>query len=135
MKAFECRMCGDCCYGEGGIYLDVDERKRIAGFLGITVDDFFSGYCEKRHGRVYIRTGEDNFCIFRNREKGCAIHEVKPKRCALWPYYPANIRDRDTWGLAMVACRGINRKCSFEEFVRQAPIVALREEPEREKSG
>ena len=22
MKAFDCKMCGDCCYGDGGIFLD-----------------------------------------------------------------------------------------------------------------
>lgn len=97
-----------------------EERKRIAAFLEISTDDFFSRFCEERNGRIYVKTGKDNFCIFYERGKGCFIHTVKPERCSLWPYYPANIRDKDTWEMAKWACRGINRESSFEEFVRQS---------------
>jgi Fe-S-cluster containining protein len=67
-----------------------------------------------------VATGEDNFCIFYEEGKGCRIHPVKPARCSLWPYYPANVKDRETWEMAKLACRGIDRKCSFEEFVRES---------------
>ena len=120
MKAFECKMCGDCCFGEGGIFMDEKEQKRIAAFLEISADDFLSRFCEERNGCIYVKTGEDNFCIFYQRGKGCAIHLVKPARCSLWPYYNANINDEETWDMAKWACRGINRECSFEEFVRQS---------------
>ncbi|MDZ7699508.1 MAG: YkgJ family cysteine cluster protein [Deltaproteobacteria bacterium] len=120
MKAFECRMCGECCYGEGGIYLSRNEQERLARFLSISREDLFSGYLEERNGRVYIRVGADNFCIFYRKGVGCTIHPVKPERCALWPYYPANITDEDTWVLAKLACRGLNRECAFDDFVREA---------------
>ena len=113
-------MCGDCCYGEGGIFMSEEEQKRIAVFLEISTDDFLSRFCEDRNRRIYIKTGEDNFCIFYKRGKGCAIHPVKPARCSLWPYYNANVNDEETWDMAKLACRGINRECSFEEFVRQS---------------
>jgi Fe-S-cluster containining protein len=113
-------MCEDCCYGEGGIFMNVEERKRIAAFLKISSDDFLSRFCEERNGVIYVKTGEDNFCTFYQRGKGCAIHPVKPARCCLWPYYNANVNDKETWDMAKLACRGINRECSFEEFVRQS---------------
>ncbi|MGM0426311.1 MAG: YkgJ family cysteine cluster protein [Thermodesulfobacteriota bacterium] len=123
MKAFECRMCGECCYGEGGIYLTGDEQKALARFLDISLEMLFKIYLEQRNGRMYIRTGTDHYCIFYKKGAGCAIHPVKPLRCALWPYYSANVTDRETWEMAKTACRGLNRECSFEDFVREADAV------------
>jgi Fe-S-cluster containining protein len=120
MQAFQCRTCGDCCYGEGGISVEAEEIQRISHFLGINSEDFISRFCEERHGRLYVKTGPDNFCIFYDKEKSCLIHPVKPDRCSLWPFYPAIVNDRENWELAKDACPGINPECSFEAFVRQA---------------
>lgn len=119
IKAFECLRCGTCCYGDGGIFLDEGEIRRIARFLGLSAEGFVTEYCETRIGRVSIRTGPDRYCVFHHKEKQCLIHPVTPRSCALWPFYPANLRDRDTWNLAKGACPGINPDCPFEEFVRQ----------------
>ena len=120
MKAFDCRRCGECCYGEGGIYVEEEERKSIACFLNLTLENFLSGFCEVKYGRYYIITGQDGFCIFFNRERGCLIHPVKPGRCSQWPFYPAILKDRANLEMARDACPGINPECSFEEFVRQS---------------
>ena len=114
-------MCGECCYGEGGIFMEEEERKRIAEFLGLGLEDFLSEYTEKRNGRIYAKVGADNFCIFFQKGKGCTIHPVKPARCDLWPFFPANVADEETWNNAKLACRGINRDCSFEDFVKASP--------------
>ena len=120
MKAFECRMCGNCCYGEGGIFLEEKQPEQIARFLGIAAPEFVDQYCEERHGRHYIKTGPDKRCLFYNEKESCLIHPVKPARCNLWPFYPAIMRDEDGWKEAQDACPGINPDCSFEEFVRQS---------------
>ena len=120
MKAFECRQCGDCCYGEGGIFVDPGESERIARFLDVTLETFLSRFCDEKYGRYYIRTGSDNLCIFYNREESCQIHPVKPKPCSLWPFYPAIINDKEAWELTKDACPGINPDGSFEEFIRQS---------------
>ena len=113
-------MCGNCCYGEGGIFVEGEETERIARFLGITPEAFLSRYCEKRHGRFHIKTGPDNYCTFYEKEKNCLIHPVKPERCSLWPFYPAIVTDKENWEMAKEACPGINPDCPFEEFVRQS---------------
>ncbi len=118
-KAFECQMCGECCYGEGGIFLQEGEAERISRFLEMDIKTFGEQYCEEKNGKVYLKTGADGYCIFYAKDKGCLIHPVKPKRCADWPFYRANMEDPDTWNLAKQACPGINPNCSFEEFVRQ----------------
>jgi uncharacterized protein len=120
MKAFECKMCGMCCYGEGGIFLTEGEKEKIADFLGISVEYFLHQYCETRHHRLYLKVGSDNYCIFYDQKKRCLIHPVKPKRCILWPYYPAIVADEETWDQAKDGCPGINPDASFEDFVREA---------------
>jgi len=118
-RAFQCRMCGQCCYGEGGIFLEEDEVERISRFLGMDAASFLSRFCEESHGRFHIKCGPDHWCIFFHQEKKCLIHPVKPKRCTLWPYFPAILADEENWELARDSCPGINPNCSFEEFVRQ----------------
>lgn len=120
MKAFECKMCGSCCYGEGGIYVSRDEIDRIAGYLCITSESFNSRFCERKNDRNYIKTGADKFCIFYDQEKKCTIHQCNPGPCSLWPFYPALLKDEENWEMAKDACLGINQDCTFEEFVMQA---------------
>ncbi|MFC1892301.1 YkgJ family cysteine cluster protein [Thermodesulfobacteriota bacterium] len=120
IKAFDCRMCGDCCYGKGGIIVKPDEVEKISGSLGLTPASFRSDYCLEMNGTLSITTGKDGFCIFYDKEKKCLINTVKPEICSLWPFFPANIKDKDSWELAKDACPGINTDCSFEDFVKQA---------------
>lgn len=120
MKAFECRMCGTCCYGEGGISVKENEVVRIAGFLGLPPDSFTKKFCIERDGRFSIKTGPDKFCLFYDEKKKCLIHPVKPSPCTQWPFFPAIVRDVDNWEMAKGACPGINPDCSFKEFVKQS---------------
>ena len=119
MKAFECKQCGACCYGEGGIQVSGAEVKVAAAFLGMPPASFIRKFCEKRSGKLSIKTGSDGYCIFYDHEKKCLIHPAKPRSCVLWPFYLALLKDRDNWDLVKEACPGINPDCPFEEFVRQ----------------
>ncbi|MFP4037196.1 MAG: YkgJ family cysteine cluster protein [Desulfobacteraceae bacterium] len=120
IKAFSCRMCGECCRGEGGITITSEELERMASYLGISAEAFKRDFCVKNNGRLSIATGDDGFCSLYEQGKGCTVHPVKPERCAIWPFYPALLRDPAAWREAMDACPGINPECPFEEFVRQA---------------
>ena len=120
MRPFECKMCGECCYGEGGIAVEEEEIQRIAFFLDLDQESFLSGYCYENHNRIYVKTGQDGYCIFFHKEKNCLVHPVKPEICSLWPFYPANLKDPENWELAKDACPGINPDASFEEFIKQS---------------
>lgn len=120
MKVFECKKCGACCQGEGGIFVLGDEIERIARFLGITAESFLSTWCHLRNRRHYINTGADGCCAFYDRERQCTIHPVKPGPCSLWPFYPALLNDRENWAMAKEACPGINPNTSFEQFRNQS---------------
>ena len=118
MRLFECKMCGDCCYGEGGICVEEDEIAQISFFLGMDREPFITGYCYERHDRYNLKTGKDGFCIFYHKDKNCLIHPVKPTICSLWPFFPANLRDKVSWEMAREACPGMNQDISFEDFVQ-----------------
>ena len=117
-------MCGTCCYGEGGIFVEMSEIDKIAGFLGISPESFTSKFCREKDGRFWIDIGGDKFCIF-YEEKKCRINPVKPGICSLWPFYPGILRDEDTWEAAKDACPGINPDCPFDDFVRQAKELVI----------
>jgi len=120
MKAFECKRCGDCCYGEGGILVDKDDVEEIAAFLGISQAFFLLWYCEIRNGKTHVRTRRDGYCVFFDRSSLCLIHPVKPAPCREWPFCPALLKDRENWEMAKDACPGINPDASFDDFLREA---------------
>ncbi len=119
MKAFDCKMCGQCCFGRGGIIVSDEEVARISESLNIEPEEFKSKYTEVRNGQRMLEVGEDNFCIFFDQKKQCTIHTVKPDICYLWPFYDANMNDEYSWDMAKDACPGINPDATFEEFVKQ----------------
>ena len=122
MKAFECKMCGECCQGQG-ITLKDEEIKRIARFLDMKEDEFKERYCNRKRGRYELKTADSNYCIFlkkKGKNKVCGIHPVKPELCKRWPFFNAIISDEDEWKMVKDFCPGMNPESSFKDFVEQA---------------
>ncbi|WP_457571018.1 YkgJ family cysteine cluster protein [Desulfovulcanus sp.] len=117
--AFDCKMCGQCCQGEGGIVVTDEEQKAIAKFLHLSLPVFRKKYIYSKSDKDFIQTDEDSFCIFFQKETGCLIHPVKPKVCRAWPFFRGNLVDKTSWEMAKEYCPGINPEVSFEEFIRQ----------------
>ena len=117
--AFDCKMCGQCCQGEGGIVVTDEEQKNIAGFLHLSLSGFKEKYIYSKSDKDFIQTAKDSFCIFFQKETGCLIHPVKPKVCRAWPFFRGNLVDKTSWEMAKEYCPGINPDVSFEEFIRQ----------------
>ncbi|MFP4168310.1 MAG: YkgJ family cysteine cluster protein [Desulfonatronovibrionaceae bacterium] len=116
---FECLMCGSCCQGQGGIVTALHEQQRMADYLGLSVQDFFSRYLEIRNRKYCIKTREDGYCIFFREGKGCDIHPVKPDVCRAWPFFRGNLLDELSFDLAKDYCPGINPRAGHADFVRQ----------------
>lgn len=89
---FKCHRCGRCC-SEIGLPYDPEKIFEIAQFLGLSVDQVI----EKYYGRI----SEDNKswisedqkrtpCPFLKSDSGvkktCAIYEVRPEGCRLYPF-------------------------------------------------
>lgn len=119
VTAFECRMCGHCCHGEGGIVMSAKDRTRLAALLGLTEDTMLETYAEQRGGKWQVITGEDGYCIFFREGKGCEVHPGRPDICRAWPFFRGNLIDSGSWEMIQEYCPGVNPKAGHEEFVRQ----------------
>lgn len=116
-SAFTCRRCGHCCQGQGGIVLTLRDQERLSAHLGLSLERFLSEIAETRGGKISLRTGEDDFCLF--FKEGCSVHPARPDICRAWPFFKGNLEDAISWEMIQDYCPGVNPESSHEEFVRQ----------------
>jgi Fe-S-cluster containining protein len=117
-KVFICRMCGQCCRGQGGIVASAAEQARLAAHLHMSVDEFRDAYTVPQGKKTVLRTREDGFCVFFDPVAACTVHPAKPDVCRAWPFFRGNLVDPVSWELAQDYCPGIVPQSSHAEFVR-----------------
>ncbi len=117
-QVFECKKCGHCCEGRGGIVLSQRDLDRLAAFLGVDPAIARERYAELSNGKLKVRTGPDGFCIFFKTGSGCAVHAGKPDICRAWPFFRGNLVDDVSLDMARDFCPGISRATTFENFQR-----------------
>lgn len=118
-SVFDCKMCGHCCQGRGGIVASASECERLATYLGLSVGAFCEAYTEWQGVKRVLRSREDGFCIFFDPEKACTVHPAKPDVCRAWPFFRGNLVDEVSWELAQDYCPGIRAASGHAEFARQ----------------
>ena len=118
--AFQCRQCGDCCAGRGGIHVKPREVEEMAALLGLSGEDFCRRYLEASDLGPRLGMAANGFCVFLLEGNLCRVHPVKPFICRQWPFLPALLVDPDELEHAKSACPGINPACSLEDFVEEA---------------
>lgn len=118
-QAFECKMCGHCCQGKGGIVMSEKDMARLAGFLEISTRELEEKHCQKRGTKLHLAVGEDNYCVFFHPDKGCGVHPGRPDICRAWPFFRGNLVDKTSWEMCIDYCPGINLDAGHEEFVVQ----------------
>ncbi len=116
-QAFECRMCGHCCQGEGGIIMTAKDRQRLAEFLGLTEEEMVEKYSETINGKIRLQSREDGYCVFFN--EGCGVHPGRPDICRAWPFFRGNLIDEMSWEMIQDYCPGVNPKAGHDKFVEQ----------------
>ena len=123
---FNCRMCGHCCEGSGGIVVSPTDLARLASHMGLAPQAVAEGYCYHAGSKLKIRSGADGYCIFFKQGKGCGVHEGKPDICRAWPFFRGNIKDPSSLAMAKEFCPGINPEAEHAVFARQG-LQYLRE--------
>jgi Fe-S-cluster containining protein len=106
---FKCTGCGKCCTGGPGyIWVSDDEILSIAGYLKMSVEQFYRKYLRRVGDRISLKEkGVKNFdCIFLNGTK-CQIYPVRPKQCKTFPFWPSLLRSEEGWKEAAERCEGI----------------------------
>lgn len=116
---FDCKGCGHCCEGSGGILVSPREVGRLCQFLSISREAFEKQYAEEANGKMRLRTGESGFCVFFAEDVGCGVHEAKPDVCRAWPFFRGNLIDPVSLELAKDYCPGIPKDMTFDDFVSE----------------
>ncbi|MDR0466583.1 MAG: YkgJ family cysteine cluster protein [Deltaproteobacteria bacterium] len=126
LHAFDCRMCGECCRGKGGIVIGPRDLPRLCGHLHTDELGFVALYGHRQDGKIKLRTGPDNYCVFFLPGSGCSVHAHKPDVCRAWPFFRGNMTDKGSFAMAKEFCPGINPMIGHDAFV-QAGLLHLKE--------
>ena len=117
--AFDCKRCGHCCEGTGGIVLTAKDRERLAAHLGLTVAAMLAEYAERAGEKLHLRAGADGFCVFFRLGAGCGVHPGRPDICRAWPYFRGNLVDASSWEMIQTDCPGVDTKAGHAAFVKE----------------
>ncbi len=118
-SVFECTMCGQCCEGQGGIVVSPSDLVRICDHLQLDAEEFREKYGIVHNGKLKVRSGDDDFCIFFKAGVGCGVHVARPDICRAWPFFRGNMLDNESFFLAKDYCPGIGKESTHEEFVQE----------------
>lgn len=113
---FECRQCGDCCFGGGGVRLTEAEAEAAAFYLKINLDELKRLYLKAGEAPWEVLTDFEAYCRFRQADGRCLIHAVKPEVCRRWPFLDGPLRDLSAFNDAKAACPGLKPEASWEDF-------------------
>lgn len=106
---FECTGCGECCRLPGGrVEITREEAGDIAIHLGISPDEFFSGYCENGEKGLELKDKNGHECIFLENDR-CVVYEARPLQCRTFPFWPENLKSRHRWESLKTFCPGIDQ--------------------------
>jgi hypothetical protein len=96
---FACTACGKCCHGRGDVahvYVNYQERKRLAEFLELSLADFNRIYTRvEDNGHRSLRF-QDNHCIFLDGPL-CTVHDAKPTQCRTWPFWEELLESEEAY--------------------------------------
>jgi Fe-S-cluster containining protein len=122
-RIFRCQLCGECCRGQGGIFLDREGAGAVARFLRLPFPEAERLFLDRdRPGLWSVRSspGPGGACLF-SRDGLCLVHPVKPPVCRAWPRLRALVTDAQAFREAAEACPGLARLdfAGFSEEYRE----------------
>jgi Fe-S-cluster containining protein len=107
---FECQGSGKCCVSRGRygfVYMEAEDRRRMARALKMAPAAFTRKYCEKTNGHWHLKA-EGRECRFLEGTR-CSVYRARPKQCRTWPFWPEHMGAK-TWSREIAAfCPGIGK--------------------------
>lgn len=126
---FTCTQCGDCCTGaEGYVFVDEEEIRQIAGFLGTDIGTVRVDHTRRVGRRISLKEFANGDCTFLDPQtRGCRIYGVRPKQCRTWPFWNSNIESPQAWRETTKVCPGAGqgRLYQLDEIREQAAVIDL----------
>lgn len=123
--AFDCKRCGHCCHGSGGIVMTATDRARLAAHLKLDEETMLQRFAERAGEKYRLRIREDGYCVFFQLGHGCAEHPGRPDICRAWPFFRGNLVDAVSWEMIQSDCAGVNAKAGHQAFVEEGVAYLL----------
>ena len=101
---FSCSGCGDCCRGEGYVYVDEEEIERLATFLEISREEFGRRFLRVDNGRLSLNDNQNLDCVF--LKNGCTVYDARPRQCRTFPFWNENLDSPARWQKLESICPG-----------------------------
>lgn len=106
---FTCQPgCTKCCDMDGLVYLNEDDLKKAAKFVGMSARKFEAKYLYRTRHQMRFRKPREKQCPFLE-EGGCSIHPAKPTQCRTFPFWPELVEKRAAWNKTARYCPGIGK--------------------------
>jgi len=105
---FTCTRCGHCCTGAPGhVWVTGDEEEKIAALRGLPPEEFARKYVRQVGDRRSLIEQSGGDCVFLRADRTCEIHEVKPRQCVVFPFWPHTVSTNKNWDAAAQRCPGM----------------------------
>lgn len=106
---FACTRCGNCCRGEGYVWVDADAISGIADHLAMPTETFTREFVRRVGDRFSLVDKPNLDCVFWDSQEGCQIYPVRPTQCGTFPFWKDHLQTRGAWEAASSECPGMNR--------------------------
>jgi hypothetical protein len=104
---FTCTQCGNCCTGDGYVWLSPAEIKRLAAGLKMEVPEFMLRYVRLvDEAFALIDNSKSKDCVFLDEARRCSVYEDRPQQCRTWPFWEGNLTNARAWKTAQARCPG-----------------------------
>ena len=121
---FGCTGCGACCRRPGYVWLCKPDITRLAGYLGLPIEEFRARYTQE-----FTIDGQDepgvcltkatHGCVFLDdATNACKVHAARPTQCRIFPFWPMALQSPDAWQREVVDLCG-------HEALEQGPIYTV----------
>jgi hypothetical protein len=108
-RRFGCTRCGACCLEPGCVYIRDDELDPIARHLGEARETLIARLRLLREdGKWMLDATDGSGCPLLTPDRTCSVHEVKPKQCATFPFWPDLVDDAAVWEDSKRFCPGLD---------------------------
>lgn len=128
---FQCQGSGNCCVSRGGygyVYMNIEDRRRMAKVLGMPTRAFTQKYCDQLEGIWKLKQGSTDDCIFLAKHR-CSVYEGRPMQCRTWPFWPEVLKPKAWHGEVAAGCPGIGKgKVWSREEVEEQLKLQMRSE-------
>lgn len=91
---FQCQGCGRCCHtrGEAGfVVLKLEDQRRLAKHLGLTLAAFRKAYTDKLGDLVHLKEEAGRSACILLVDGRCGAYEARPLQCRTWPFWPEHM--------------------------------------------